>query len=176
MIPFRTLALFVVAALAVIAAPGPDILYVLSRSMSAGKRVGCISAIGIASGEVLHTTLAVLGLAALLQASAKAFFVLKLVGAFYLIYLGIRAVRDPNHLDVVESIRGGFWKAFSQGVLTNLFNPKAILFFVTFLPQFVNARHGHPQFQLVILGLTFALLDVIFLASWRYQPAMSTVG
>ena len=164
MIEPRTFILFLIAAAAVIAAPGPDILYVLSRAISGGKRTGCISAIGIASGEVLHTVLAILGLAALLQASAKAFLVVKLLGAFYLIYLGIRAIREPNPFASLQTVvRAADWRVFRQGVLTNLFNPKAILFYVTFLPQFVNPRSGHAQFQLAVFGLTFAVMDVVFL-------------
>jgi len=165
MIESRIAILFLVAAIAVIAAPGPDILYVLARGLSGGKRIGCISAVGIASGEVLHTLLAVFGLAALLQASAKGFLIVKLAGAFYLVYLGVRMFRDRNHFDVPQSLApSSNWRAFRQGVLTNLFNPKAILFYVTFLPQFVNMGRGHAQLQLMVLGLTFAILDVTFLA------------
>jgi RhtB (resistance to homoserine/threonine) family protein len=163
MIDLRTGTLFLVAALASIAAPGPDIFYVLSRSLSGGKRVGSISAVGIASGEVLHTLLAVLGLAALLQASAAAFLIVKYIGALYLVYLGIRVIRERNELAIQGLGLASDWKVFRQGVLTNLFNPKAVLFYVTFLPQFVNPVHGRAPFQLVVLGLTFAVLDVIFL-------------
>lgn len=164
MIESRSYALFLAAAMAVIAAPGPDILYVLSRALAGGKRIGCISAFGIAAGEVLHTLLVVLGLAALLQASARAFLVVRLIGACYLVYLGVRTIREPNHFEVLQRVvPTGRWNVFRQGVLTNLFNPKAILFFVTFLPQFVNAGSGRPQLQLVTLGLSFAILDVIFL-------------
>lgn len=155
--------MFIVAALAVIATPGPDIFYVLSRAMSAGKRAGSVSALGIASGEVLHTLLAVFGLAALLQASAVAFLALKYVGAVYLIYLGVCAICDRSITVLTKSERATNLQIFHQAVLTNLFNPKAILFYVTFLPQFVNPNHGHAQLQLVVLGLTFALLDVLVL-------------
>jgi threonine/homoserine/homoserine lactone efflux protein len=163
MIDSRTHILFLVAALAVIAAPGPDILYVLSRGISGGKRIGSISALGIASGEVLHTVLAVLGLAALLQASAAAFLLVKYVGALYLVYLGMQVIRERNHAALQSFSDIGGWSVFRQGVLTNLFNPKAIIFYVTFLPQFVNPSHGRAQVQLFALGLTFAVLDVIFL-------------
>ena len=163
MIDLRTYTVFIAAALAVIAAPGPDIFYVLSRALSGGKRVGSFSAMGIAAGEVVHTVLAVLGLAALLQASTAAFLFLKYVGAAYLIYLGIRAFREQNSLAVQRVDRVNNWRAFRQGVLTNLFNPKAVLFYVSFLPLFVNPAHGHARLQLVVLGLSFAVLDVVFL-------------
>lgn len=169
MIDVRTYALFLVAALAVIAAPGPDILYVLSRSIAGGKRVGSISAFGIATGEVLHTGLAVLGLAALLQASTAAFLCVKFVGAFYLVYLGIRTIWERNHVAFQSFGAANDWKVFRQGALTNLFNPKAVLFYVTFLPQFVSPARGHSQLQLIVLGLTFAILDVIFLKALAYS-------
>jgi threonine/homoserine/homoserine lactone efflux protein len=159
----RTYILFLVAALAAIAAPGPDILYVLSRGISGGKRIGSISALGIASGEVLHTVLAVLGLAALLQASAAVFLLVKYVGALYLVYLGMRVIRERDPTALRSFSDTGGWSVFRQGVLTNLFNPKAIIFYVTFLPQFVNPSLGRAQVQLFSLGLTFAVLDVIFL-------------
>lgn len=136
----------------------------LSRAVSGGKRVGSLSALGVAAGEVLHTLLAVLGLATLFQASTAAFVFLKYVGAAYLVYLGIRALREGNALALRKINCVDDFRAFRQGVLTNLFNPKAVLFFVSFLPQFVNTGHGHVRMQLLILGLTFAFLDVIFLS------------
>jgi len=163
LIDLRTYTLFIIAALAVIAAPGPEILYVLSRAVSGGKRTGRISACGIVFGEVLHTLLAVLGLAALLQTSTTAFLFVKCIGAGYLIYLGIRAIRERDGFAFASMNVTTRWTVFRQGVLTNLFNPKAILFFVTFLPQFVNPSHGAVQVQLILLGFTFAILDVIFL-------------
>ena len=111
----------------------------------------------------MHTLLAVFGLAALLQASTEAFSVLKYVGAVYLVYLGLQAIFDRSGGILEHSQSATDWKVFRQAVLTNLFNPKAILFYVTFLPQFVNPNYGHPQLQLVVLGLTFALLDILVL-------------
>jgi len=165
---FREYGLFLVAALAVIIAPGPDIFYVLSRAVSSGRRIGCIAAFGIAWGEVVHTILAILGLAALIQTSALAFIVLKYVGGAYLIYLGLRALHEPSQIALETFALASGRKAFRQGVLTNLFNPKAVLFFVTFLPQFVNPSSGHVQLQLALLGLTFAVLDVIALVALAF--------
>ena len=169
MVDIRTYTLFLIAALAVIAVPGPDIFYVLSRAISGGRRGGSISAFGIASGEVLHTLLAVFGLAALLQASTAAFLVVKYIGAAYLAYLGIRAIRERSEVALQGLNLSSDWRVFRQGMLTNLFNPKAVLFYVTFLPQFVNPVHGRAQLQLVVLGLTFAVLDVTFLMAWAYS-------
>lgn len=169
MIDLRTFLLFLAAAIAVIVAPGPDILYVLSRGISGGRRVGTVSALGIAFGEVLHTLLAVLGLAALLQASTAAFLVVKYLGATYLVYLGVRTILGNDDVALRRYSLASPWTVFRQGVLTNLFNPKAVLFYVTFLPQFVNPSHGHAQAQLVVLGLAFAALDVIFLTALAYS-------
>jgi RhtB (resistance to homoserine/threonine) family protein len=164
MIDPKTLGLFLAAALAVILAPGPDILYVLSRSMSGGRKVGLVSALGISLGEIVHTVLAVLGLAAILQASITAFLAMKWLGAAYLVYLGLRTWRERNGIVLQQWNPAKLWTVFRQGLLTNLFNPKAVLFYVTFLPQFVNPTRKDPQSQLLTLGLIFAVLDVIFLA------------
>jgi len=147
----------------------PDIFYVLSRAISGGKRNGSISAYAIATGDVLQTLLVVLGLAALLKASAAAFLVLKYIGALYLVYLGIRIIRERNEVALQRLALASDWQVFRQGVFTNLFNPKAVLFYVTFLPQFVNPVRGRAQLQLVILGLTLAVLDVIFLKALAYS-------
>ena len=125
MIDVRTFLLFLAAAIAVIVAPGPDILYVLSRGISGGRRVGTVSALGIAFGEVLHTLLAVLGLAALLQASMAAFLVVKYLGAAYLVYLGVRTIMGNDDVALQRYSIASPWTVFRQGVLTNLFNPKA---------------------------------------------------
>ena len=169
MIDFRMYTVFVISALAVIAAPGPDIFYVLSRAISGGHRVGSISAFGIASGEVLHTVLAIFGLAALLQASSAAFLIVKYIGAVYLVYLGMRAIRERNGVALDSLSLASHWKVFRRGVLTNLFNPKAVLFYVSFLPQFVNPIRGHAQLQLVFLGFTFAALDLVCLMALAYS-------
>jgi threonine/homoserine/homoserine lactone efflux protein len=169
MIDLRMYAVFILAALAAVAAPGPDIFYVLSRSISGGKRIGFISALAIATGDVLQTLLVVVGLAALLKASAAAFLVLKYIGALYLVYLGIRIIRERNEVALQRLGLTSDWQVFRQGVLTNLFNPKAVLFYATFLPQFVNPVRGHAQLQLAILGLTLAVLDVIFLRALAYS-------
>lgn len=169
MIDLRTFTLFLAAAAVLIAAPGPDILYVISRGISGGRRAGLVSALGIGSGEVLQTLLAVLGLAALLQASLAAFLIVKYAGAGYLVYLGIRTIRERNGFALRQLNTASRWGIFRQGVFTNLLNPKAVLFYVTFLPQFVNPLRGHAQLQLVVLGTTFALLDVAFLAALAYS-------
>ena len=169
MIDLKTFTLFLAAAAVLIAAPGPDILYVISRGISGGRPAGLVSALGIGSGEVLQTLLAVLGLAALLQASLAAFLIVKYVGAGYLVYLGIRTIRERNGFALRQLSTVSRWGIFRQGVFTNLLNPKAVLFYVTFLPQFVNPLRGHAQLQVVVLGTTFAVLDMVFLAALAYS-------
>src|SRR5688572_33435592 len=124
-----TLLLFLTATWTIIVVPGPDILYVLARSVGNGRRAGVISGLGIGSGDVIHTVLAMFGLAPILATSLTVFYIIKYMGAFYLIYLGIKTLYDKNPLAlpgvVAPMPRGGiFW----QGVLTNLLNSQAVLF------------------------------------------------
>lgn len=165
MIDTPTLLLFLAAAWAIILLPGPDILYVLSRSLGNGRWAGIISALGIGFGECVQTLLAVAGLAAILRASVTAFLVVKVLGAVYLIYLGIKTIRDKHAIAFSGTLDPvGHRTVFWQGTLTNLFNPKAELFFVAFLPQFVNPLHGHAHLQIMILGFLFAISDILFLS------------
>jgi threonine/homoserine/homoserine lactone efflux protein len=156
--------LFILAAWALILAPGPDMLYVITRGIAHGRRAGILSAVGVVCGILVHTTTTALGLALLLQASAAAFLVVKLAGACYLVYLGIKSLRDrsafalQNHIPVVSS-RKLFW----QGVLSNVLNPKVAIFFLAFLPQFVDKTGSSIALQMVTLGLTFAFFGLCFL-------------
>ena len=161
--------LFILASWALIIAPGPDMLYVISRGIAHGPRAGVLSAVGVVCGILVHTTTAALGLALLLQASTVAFMIVKFAGAFYLIYLGIKSMRDKStfrlkdHTPAVSS-RRLFW----QGVLSNVLNPKVAIFFLAFLPQFVDKTGGTIGLQMVTLGLTFALFGLCFLAVVGY--------
>jgi threonine/homoserine/homoserine lactone efflux protein len=169
MIDTPTLLLFLAAAWAMILVPGPDILYVLACAVGGGRRAGIISGLGGGCGEFIHTVLALGGLAAILAASLTAFLIIKYLGAAYLLYLGVKTIRDKNLValpGIVASTpaRVVFWR----GVLTNLLNPKAVLFFVAFLPQFVDPTRGHAHLQIVTLGLLFALSDRLFLSVLAY--------
>src|SRR5579859_1561689 len=150
---------FLVAALALNFAPGPDMLYVLGRSLGQGRKAGIVSALGIFAGCLVHITAAALGLAALLQASAAAYNVIRYAGAAYLIYLGVRMLfgkQTQNALSPRNSPpSASLGRIFTQGVITNVLNPKVAMFFVAFLPQFVNAARGPVAFQIAILGLIF---------------------
>ena len=163
-------ALFVGVAWALIIAPGPDMLYVITRGLAHGRRAGILSAVGVICGILVHTTAVAFGLTVILQTSAVAFLVVKYVGATYLIYLGIRAWRDKGAFSLqtqpsVVSARMVFW----QGVLSNVLNPKVAIFFLAFLPQFVDKGSPQVTLQMVTLGLTFAFFGLCFLLVVGYS-------
>ena len=168
-------ALFLGVSWALIISPGPDMIYVISRGMAHGRRAGILSAIGVVCGILVHTTAAALGLTLIFQTSALAFLFVKLIGAIYLIYLGIKAWRDQStfHLQTSDSLaKPGalFW----QGVLSNVFNPKIAIFFLAFLPQFVDKGSSHVTLQMIILGMTFAGFGLCFLLFIGYSSG--TIG
>ena len=163
-------ALFVSVSLALIIAPGPDMLYVITRGITQGRRAGILSALGVIGGILVHTAAAAFGLTLILQTSAFAFLLVKYVGAAYLIYLGFKAWLDKSTFSLqtatsVVSSRLLFW----QGVLSNVFNPKIAIFFLAFLPQFVNKDSPQAPWQMVSLGLTFAGLGLCFLLLVGYS-------
>jgi len=137
--------------------PGPDMSLFLAKTMSGGRRAGMASMLGAMAGCCVHTLLAALGLSALLAASVTAFTILKVVGALYLLWMAFDAVRNGSALSLKEEgrIEISFWKTFFMGVGINLTNPKIVLFFVTFLPQFVDSADPHAADKLLFLGLYF---------------------
>jgi len=163
-------ALFVGVAWALIIAPGPDMLYVITRGMAHGPKAGILSAVGVICGILVHTTAAAFGLTLILQTSAFAFLAVKYVGAAYLMYLGVKAWQDKSTFSLqtqtsVVSSRAVFW----QGVLSNVLNPKIAIFFLAFLPQFVDKGNSQVTLQMVILGLTFAFFGLCFLLVVGYS-------
>lgn len=163
-------ALFIGISWALIIAPGPDMFYVITRGMVHGRKAGILSAIGVVCGILVHTTAAALGLTLILQTSAFAFLLVKYVGATYLVYLGIKAWRDKSTFSLqsptsVMNSRAFFW----QGVLSNVLNPKIAIFFLAFLPQFVDKGSSQVTLQMVILGLTFACFGLCFLLVVGYS-------
>jgi threonine/homoserine/homoserine lactone efflux protein len=156
------IALFVAASLAVIVAPGPDNIYVVTRGVAQGREVALASAWGMCSGLLFHTTLAALGLSAILARSAVAFSVVKYAGAAYLIYLGARALLgkeefEPSSESVPTANLPSF---FLRGLTMNLLNPKVAVFFLAFLPQFASPASDGATLRLLALGLIFTLLSV----------------
>jgi threonine/homoserine/homoserine lactone efflux protein len=165
-LPDTNLALFVAASLAVIVAPGPDNIYVLTRGIAQGRKVALASAWGMCSGLLFHTTLAAVGLSAILARSAGALSLVKYIGAAYLVYLGIRALlsREEFSPSVEKIFTVKLRNFFLQGLTMNLLNPKVAVFFMAFLPQFVSpsvGTAGSAALRLVALGLVFALLSVV---------------
>ena len=156
--------LFVASAVLLNIAPGQDTLYILGRSIGQGRRIGVCSALGVSAGTLVHTVAAALGLTAILAASATAFLVVKLAGAAYLVWLGIRALMAPALVvpAPASSVRAGAAKAFRQGLLTNVLNPKVALFFLAFLPQFVAPDSAAKTSAFLVLGLTFVTTGTIW--------------
>jgi threonine/homoserine/homoserine lactone efflux protein len=163
----ETLALFAVAALALIVVPGPAVLYIVAQSIDRGRVAGLVSALGVAVGGLAHVTAAAVGLSALLVSSATAFTVVKLAGAAYLIGLGLVTLfRRTKREDVEVPPERRLRRIFAQGIVVNVLNPKTALFFLAFLPQFVDPGRGTVALQFVVLGLTFVLLAVLSDAVW----------
>jgi threonine/homoserine/homoserine lactone efflux protein len=162
-----TLALFSLAALALIVVPGPAVLYIVAQSIDGGRTAGLLSALGVAVGGLVHATAAAIGLSALLLSSATAFTVVKLAGAAYLIGLGLYTllVRKEDAAEAVRRERR-LRRSFVQGVVVNVLNPKTALFFIAFLPQFVDRDAGSVAAQLLVLGLVFVGLAVVSDSVW----------
>jgi threonine/homoserine/homoserine lactone efflux protein len=151
--------LFVAASLAVIIAPGPDILYVVAKGISLGRRSAIVAAAGFCSGLSVHTALAAVGLSALLMASALAFSIIKYAGAAYLIYVGARAFFSSGLVSVSpggKPMSDG--RIFAQAFVMNVLNPKVAIFFLAFLPQFVRPGLGEMWVQFCWLGASFAVM------------------
>ncbi|MFN8488122.1 MAG: LysE family translocator [Caldilineaceae bacterium] len=163
MFDIRNLITFVGVVIALFLIPGPAVLLTLASSISSGRKVGIATGAGIATGDLLHTTMAVLGLSTLLMTSALAFTVVKDVGAAYLVYLGIRAFfAKTETLDLPTVQQASPRTAFQQGLLTEVLNPKTALFFLAFLPQFVRPAQGLAFLQFMVLGLIFVTLSIAY--------------
>ncbi len=159
MFAIHNLFLFVVSCALLNITPGQDTMYIVGRSVAQGKKAGILSVLGIMSGVLIHTLLAALGLSVILAASAWAFNIVKYMGAAYLVWIGIAFWRGAGHRETLEtgSMRPLFspWKIYAQGVFTNLLNPKVALFFLSFLPQFVDPRADNVFVSFMTLGLIF---------------------
>jgi threonine/homoserine/homoserine lactone efflux protein len=157
-----TYAVFVVTALAILAIPGPAVMYVVIRSIEQGRRAGLESVIGITTGAVVHVTLATVGLASLVLASKVAFDAVRYAGAAYLIYLGVRRLLSQRvEEDPATRAPRSRRDLYTQGLIVNLLNPKTIVFIFAFIPQFVDVGAGHVWLQILLLGLTFAGLGLM---------------
>jgi threonine/homoserine/homoserine lactone efflux protein len=170
-----TLALFAAAALALAVVPGPAVLYIVARSVDQGRMAGLVSALGIGAGSLVHVTAATIGLSSLLASSATAFTVVKYAGAAYLILLGIhRLLTREEVVEVAARPPRALRKIFRDGVVVNVLNPKTALFFLAFLPQFVDPDKGAPTLQILVLGLIFTVIALSSDSLWAL--AAGTVG
>jgi threonine/homoserine/homoserine lactone efflux protein len=170
------LGLFISAALVMLLVPGPAVLYIVARSVEQGRLAGFVSDLGIHTATLVHVAAAALGLSAVLAASALAFSVVKYAGAAYLVWLGLKKIFgriEAPDLNVILQDRR-YARLFRDGFIVNLLNPKTALFFLAFLPQFVEASRGHVAMQIAFLGLLFTLLG--FITDGCYTLAAGTAG
>src|SRR5437588_3941660 len=182
MFDFTRITLFLTAALLLAIAPGPGMLYVLARSLAGGKRDGVLSALGTFLGGMVHVVAAALGISIILAKSALAFAAVKYLGAAYLCFLGIRMIVDARKeqggveshaepdLSTVRPARNPLW----QGIATEVLNPKTALFFLSFIPQFVNRESGHVFLQFILLGTVSVALNtsadlIVILLAWPLE-------
>jgi RhtB (resistance to homoserine/threonine) family protein len=158
-----TLLAYLAACIAIILAPGPAQALVLARTLSDGKKAGMMTAVGLNVGTLFHAVIAALGLSAILATSAVAFALVKYLGAAYLIYLGLQAFRaKANASEAVRVSRSNPAQAFFKAVIIGILNPKVALFFLAFLPQFVDPARGSALAQFLVLGSILAFLDVVY--------------
>ena len=161
MVDGHLFAVFLAAALVLAATPGPGIFYVLGRTLAGGRREGVLSSLGTFLGGLIHVVAAALGLSAILAASATAFSIVKYLGALYLVWIGIRMILTRNAEFDIAAPTSMSLHVFRQGVLTEALNPKTALFFLSFLPQFVNPHLGRVVIQFLILGIVSVSLNTL---------------
>lgn len=159
---WSTFAVFAVASIALLVIPGPAVLYIVTRSVDEGRAAGLASVVGVHIGTVVHVSAAALGISALLASSSLAFTIVKVCGAVYLIAVGLRRilVRDPREDDAV-AVRAPLRRVVATGVIVNVLNPKTALFFLAFLPQFIDPARGGVALQVVALGAVFIALGLV---------------
>lgn len=161
MIDTTTLLLFCIASIVLVITPGPNMFYIISRSVGQGRKEGIVSALGVDSGSLVHIGASAIGLSALLVSSALAFTIVKYLGASYLIYLGVNILLERTTATNVETLKySSLWKIYRQGFITNVLNPKAAIFFLSFFPQFVDVSRGSVIMQILVLGAIFVLIGI----------------
>ena len=169
-----TLLVFALASAALVAVPGPAVLYIVTRAIAQGRSAGVVSALGIEAGALLHVGAAVVGLSAILSSSATAFAFVKYAGAAYLVLLGVQRLRQrsASSLDALPAERNSV--LFRRGMIVNAMNPKVAVFFLAFLPQFVDPDGGPVALQVALLGLVFIAIATALDLGWAL--AAGTAG
>jgi len=157
--------LFLSTAIALNIAPGPDVIYILTKTIANGRKIGFASSLGVCTGALFHVFAAAIGLSAILVTSSLAFTIVKFIGVGYLLYLAYQAFNSAGtHLNISSKQarkKETFWGAFKQGVLIDILNPKVAIFFMAFLPQFVRVGHGSVPMQLLMLGILIILIAIV---------------
>jgi len=167
------IALFIAASTLLALAPGPDIVYVLTRAVSQGRKAGIAATLGFATGCIFHTVLAAVGIAALIRSSELAFDAVRYAGAAYLAWIGIQALRHRSSFAVEgASDAKSLATIYRQSVIGNILNPKVTLFFLAFLPQFVNAPAGNVGLQMAVLGVVFMAVTIVVFGAVAVFAAM----
>ncbi len=176
MIEPSTLWLFSLAALALLVVPGPAVLYIVGQAIDGGRKAGLVSMLGIQTGGLVHVFAAAVGISALIASSATAFTVVKLAGAAYLVVIGVLTLLRREPIDPVTQapVERTSSRRYLQGIVVNVLNPKTALFFLAFLPQFVDEDAGQVGLQIVVLGLVFLTLAVVSDGLWAL--AAGTAG
>ncbi|KQL19764.1 LysE family translocator [Cytobacillus solani] len=163
MFTLSTLSTFIVIVIGLFLIPGPAVILIATRTAQSGRKAGIIAGLGIATGDIIHTLFAAIGLSAILMTSSLAFNFVKIIGAVYLIYLGLRAILEkPTDLQLPNDSQKKTSNTYSQAIFIEVLNPKTALFFLSFLPQFVHPEQGSSFLQFLILGLIFVLLGAIY--------------
>jgi len=161
MFPADTLLAYVAASFLVVIAPGPDNILAISRGLSQGKAAACLSSLGAGLGIMCHTIAAALGLSLVIQASPMAFLAVKLIGGFYLLWLGYKALTSRNMISFHPEARASLPRVFLTGLFSNVLNPKPGLFVLAFVPQFVSASRGSVTLQMLAYGAIFAVMTAV---------------
>jgi RhtB (resistance to homoserine/threonine) family protein len=165
---------FIVSGIILNITPGNDSIYILSRSIAQGRKAGVISVLGIGTGALTHTIMASLGLSVILNKSILLFDIIKYIGVLYLVYIGLKTIiskNNPfNNQTNIESVID-YKQIYKQGFFTNLFNPKVALFFLSFLPQFINPNINHTPIPFLILGVTFLTTGTIWCLFLAYASS-----
>ena len=171
-----SIGLFAAAAMLLLLTPGPAVLYIVARSIEQGRLAGLVSVCGITTGTLVHVLAAALGLSAVLASSAVAFGVVKYAGAAYLIYIGARRILGRSEAPAarIALARRSLGRLYRDGFIVNLLNPKTALFFLAFLPQFVDPARGAAAVQIAFLGLLFALMGLV--SDGLYALAAGSAG
>jgi threonine/homoserine/homoserine lactone efflux protein len=161
MLTLTTIGVFCLASIVLALTPGPDMLYIAARAVAQGRGAGMVSALGVHTGVLVHTLAAAVGLSALIATSAAVFTLVKYAGAAYLVYLGIKTILgNGESLTLDGAPRARFRVIYYQGLITNVLNPKVILFFLAFLPQFVDPAQGNISLQIITLGLLMVVVTL----------------